>query len=83
MSKFKPAINYNCNHCAAGVTEVSHLRHLKIYDIVMSAGLVGCDDLFVHERGHIQSFDPDGVVVVCDSCFIRELSDNLSSISNF
>lgn len=75
------AINYTCNHCAVGVTEATHERHMKLLEMIFAEsghyGGFDASDLFVHERGNIQSFDVEGNVVVCDKCFIVELSDNL------
>jgi hypothetical protein len=74
-----PAVDWGkrCNQCGGRVAEISHDRHNHILDAVIAAEVPGCDNLFVHCQGGDNEFDMDGMVVVCDACFVMELSSYL------
>lgn len=67
-----------CNQCDVGVSDLSHKRHWRILQALANADVPGGDDLFVHQLGDpAVNFDEEGLVVICDQCFIMELADNL------
>jgi hypothetical protein len=82
MAKTEADFNFICNSCMVAVRERTHERHMKILDAITFAEVPGNEDLFVHVRGSIREFDADGFVVVCDKCFVDELSENLREESD-
>ena len=63
-----------CNVCAEPVPEASHNRHNSILDAIVAVDAPGWDNMFVHCQGPEEEFDMDGMVVICDACFVLELS---------
>ncbi len=78
-----------CYYCRAFVDEQAHREHIELFTVLLESSIERIDDAFVHMRSPGRSrnsgrekrlplddcFDPDGVAVVCDRCFVHELCE--------